>query len=114
MRAPSSLQRRRWLNGSFFSLLFYVFRFYSLLVRSDHSLLRRLALVVQFAYQVVSLVMTWVGLSTLFLCIFLVCELALIEVDSEIRSNCLLALTLIYTFLTMAQVRAAPYLTCCN
>jgi chitin synthase len=44
-------QRRRWLNGSFFALVFYISRFTQLLGRSDHSLCRRFWLTVQFMYQ---------------------------------------------------------------
>jgi len=47
-------QRRRWLNGSFFSLVFYVTKFSTVLHRSDHGLWRRMALSIQFVYVAAS------------------------------------------------------------
>lgn len=43
-------QRRRWLNGSFFALVYYVKRFKQLL-GPHHSICRRFWLTVQFVYQ---------------------------------------------------------------
>ncbi len=45
-------QRRRWLNGALFSLIYYVAKFRFMLSRADHSCFRRLGLVIQFFYQV--------------------------------------------------------------
>jgi chitin synthase len=54
--APPSLvelikQRRRWLNGSFFSLLYYLHHFPRVLM-TNHSLLRKAALALQWGFQV--------------------------------------------------------------
>lgn len=43
-------QRRRWLNGSFMALLYYVQSFPRLLRRSEHSFIRRIALTMQFMW----------------------------------------------------------------
>lgn len=60
------LQRRRWLNGSFFATIYaqtHIFSIWS----SGHSLLRKLALHVEFFYQFVSMLFSWFAIGNFFL-----------------------------------------------
>ncbi len=52
------MQRRRWLNGSFFAAIYALVHAYDVW-RSDHSLLRKLAFHVEFFYQTISMVFSW-------------------------------------------------------
>lgn len=60
------LQRRRWLNGSLFAALYSVVHWTDLW-RSDHSLLRKLWLQLQFWYQFVTMLVSWFSLASFFL-----------------------------------------------
>lgn len=73
----------RWLNGSFFAavrvkhmlyagLIAQLLQLYSLihvaqLRRSDHSLLRKLALMLEFAYNALNLMFTWFSLANFYI-----------------------------------------------
>jgi len=68
---PSTLtelvkQRRRWLNGSFFALVYYISHFGRVL-QGGHSYTRRIAFIIQFLYQTLNLLMGWFLVATLFL-----------------------------------------------
>ena len=52
------LQRRRWLNGSFFAAVYALAHFYQI-NRSDHSILRRLMFMVEFGYQLFNMLFAW-------------------------------------------------------
>lgn len=52
------LQRRRWLNGSFFAAVYAIAHFYQV-GRSDHSGLRKFALLVEFIYQTINMLFAW-------------------------------------------------------
>lgn len=52
------LQRRRWLNGNTFASLYSLLNF-SRILQTSHSLLRKMALSLQFAYQAMSMSLTW-------------------------------------------------------
>lgn len=60
------LQRRRWLNGSLFAAAYAVFH-WTKLWRSNHSLLRKLFLQLEFYYQLVTLLVSWFSLASFFL-----------------------------------------------
>ena len=49
------MQRRRWLNGSFFAAVYALAHFYQI-NRTDHSLLRKLMFMLEFAYQTFNMV----------------------------------------------------------
>ena len=112
---PSTLidllkQRRRWLNGAFFSLVFYVFKFPSMLFRARHSLLRRLCLLVQFVYQTSWLALSWFAISTYFLCLFLAFGQALASQPVKILNDTLFAVTAVFGVVCLIQVRSC----CCG
>ena len=52
------LQRRRWLNGSFFAAVYALAHSFSIF-RSDHSFLRKLMFLVEFLYQTVNMIFAW-------------------------------------------------------
>ncbi|KAK9354300.1 chitin synthase-domain-containing protein [Lipomyces doorenjongii] len=60
------LQRRRWLNGSFFAALYSITHVFSIW-RSHHSVLRKLMLHVEFFYQTFSMLFSWFGIGNFFL-----------------------------------------------
>lgn len=60
------LQRRRWLNGSFFAAIYSQAHLFSIW-RSAHSLLRKLVLHVEFFYQLVSMLFSWFSIGNFFL-----------------------------------------------
>jgi chitin synthase len=57
-------QRRRWLNGSFFAGLFSLIHFWKLM-KTKHSLLRKIGFFVQFIYMLTNTLVTWFLLSAL-------------------------------------------------
>jgi chitin synthase len=60
------LQRRRWLNGSLFAAAYAVFH-WTKIWKSNHSLLRKLWLQLEFYYQLVTILVSWFSLASFFL-----------------------------------------------
>ncbi|KAJ5210590.1 Chitin synthase [Penicillium cf. griseofulvum] len=60
------LQRRRWLNGSFFAAVYAITHFYQIF-RSDHSFIRKFMLMIEFVYQTISMIFAWFGIGNFFL-----------------------------------------------
>ncbi|KAF7889907.1 chitin synthase I [Botrytis sinoallii] len=60
------LQRRRWLNGSFFAAIYALAHFYQLF-RSDHSFLRKIMFLIEFTYQTINMIFAWFALGNFFL-----------------------------------------------
>lgn len=60
------LQRRRWLNGSMFAAAYAVFH-WTKIWKSNHSLLRKLFLQLEFYYQLVTILVSWFSLASFFL-----------------------------------------------
>lgn len=60
------LQRRRWLNGSFFAAIYSISHVFSLW-RSSHSVMRKLLLHFEFLYQTVSILFSWFSIGNFFL-----------------------------------------------
>ncbi|WVR06545.1 hypothetical protein IAU60_003576 [Kwoniella sp. DSM 27419] len=58
--------RRRWLNGSFFAALYSLIHV-AQVWRSDHSVLRKLALMLEFAYNALNLVFSWFSLANFYI-----------------------------------------------
>ena len=52
------LQRRRWLNGSFFAAVYAIVHFYQM-NRTDHSLIRRFMFLIEFIYQTINMLFAW-------------------------------------------------------
>lgn len=59
-------QRRRWLNGSFFAAVYAITHFYQIF-RSSHSRIRKMFFLVEFLYQLISMIFSWFALGNFFL-----------------------------------------------
>ncbi|KAI9209850.1 chitin synthase-domain-containing protein [Polychytrium aggregatum] len=59
-------QRRRWLNGSFFASV-HALTHWHLIFRSDHNILRKILLCLEFTYNFISLIFSWFALANFFL-----------------------------------------------
>ncbi|OCF44366.1 chitin synthase [Kwoniella heveanensis CBS 569] len=59
-------QRRRWLNGSFFAAVYSLIHV-AQIWRSDHSLLRKLSLMVEFVYNALNLLFSWFSLANFYI-----------------------------------------------
>lgn len=67
------MQRRRWLNGSFFAAVYALAHFYQI-NRTDHSFMRKLMFMVEFTYQTINMLFAWFAIvslpgSRIFVCI---------------------------------------------
>ena len=60
------LQRRRWLNGSFFAAVYAIAHVHQLW-RSDHSALRKFMFIIEFIYQTVNMLFAWFAIGNFFL-----------------------------------------------
>lgn len=60
------LQRRRWLNGSFFAAIYSLVHFYKVW-HSAHSFGRKIFLHIEFIYQFINLVVSWFSIGSYFL-----------------------------------------------
>ncbi len=60
------LQRRRWLNGSFFAAVYAISHFHQLW-RSDHSALRKFMLAIENFYQTINMLFAWFAIGNFFL-----------------------------------------------
>lgn len=60
------LQRRRWLNGSFYASVYAIAHFYEFF-RSDHSFLRKIMFFVEFVFQTINMIFAWFAIGNFFL-----------------------------------------------
>lgn len=60
------LQRRRWLNGSFFAAVYAIVHFFQLW-RSDHSAIRKFMLLIENVYQTINMLFAWFAIGNFFL-----------------------------------------------
>ncbi|KAG5990982.1 Chitin synthase, class 3 [Claviceps pusilla] len=60
------LQRRRWLNGSFFAAIYAIAHFHDFF-RSDHSILRKMAFFVEFVFNTINMIFAWFAIGNFFL-----------------------------------------------
>ena len=60
------LQRRRWLNGSFFAAVYALAHFYQIF-RSDHGFLRKIMFLIEFGYQSINMLFAWFAIGNFFL-----------------------------------------------
>lgn len=60
------LQRRRWLNGSFFAAIYSIAHFYEFF-RSDHSFFRKIAFLVETLFQTINMIFAWFAIGNFFL-----------------------------------------------
>ncbi|AMD19429.1 HBR528Cp [Eremothecium sinecaudum] len=75
------LQRRRWLNGSFFAALYSFVHFYKIW-SSGHTFVRKILLTIEFVYLFITTLIAWFSLSSFFL-VFRILTLSLTIVHPE-------------------------------
>lgn len=70
-------QRRRWLNGTFFAMLYALGNMSRIWSESGHSFIRKLVLTMEFLYlTLVTLVGTWFGIGIFFVMLTTLLEVA--------------------------------------
>lgn len=60
-------QRRRWINGSFFAMLYAILGFYRVLSETNHSFSRKLVSIFEFGYYLISIVLNWLLIGCFYL-----------------------------------------------
>ena len=70
-------QRRRWLNGSFFAMLYAILNFNRFWTRSTHSLSRKIAVTLQFVTYVLNIFLNWFLVGTFYIAFILVVDQAM-------------------------------------
>jgi chitin synthase len=63
-------QRRRWLNGSLFAMLYAVLNFGRFIEESSHSMVFKFWVTIEFAYQCVTLLLNWFLCANFFLAFY--------------------------------------------
>jgi chitin synthase len=71
------LQRRRWLNGSFFAAVYALAHFYEI-GRSRHSFLRKFMFMIEFFYQAVNMIFAWFAIVS-----FVCTTVHFVEIDAN-------------------------------
>ncbi|OAA33625.1 class 2 chitin synthase [Moelleriella libera RCEF 2490] len=64
-------QRRRWLNGAFFAAVYSLVQFRQILA-TDHTIMRKILLYVEFAYQLLQLLFTYFSLANFYLTFYFI------------------------------------------
>ncbi|KAG7758698.1 hypothetical protein KL947_002367 [Ogataea haglerorum] len=90
-------QRRRWLNGSFFAALYSVMHFYRI-GRSNHTLRRKLVLLVEVVYQTVNIGLSWLSISFYFL-VFRILTLGLTDTSVGFKAGNILAVVFLWLYI---------------
>ncbi|KAI9243443.1 chitin synthase 1 [Phascolomyces articulosus] len=95
-------QRRRWLNGSFFSGIYALFHWGKILT-TRHSILRKCLLFIELIYLSLSWIFSWFALGNFFLCFYIITlSLSTIQhtpFDPETAKNVHIGLTYVYIVL---------------
>ena len=60
------LQRRRWLNGSFFAAVYAIVHFFQIW-RSSHSAMRKFMFFIEFTYQTINMLFAWFAIGNFYL-----------------------------------------------
>jgi len=100
-------QRRRWLNGTFFALIYVLLGFPRLLSRSSHSIWRQIALTLQFIFNFGGMLISWFGIGSLFLSFFLIYKLAFEQVGPAAGSAIMWAFSSTFMIIVLAQLLLA-------
>ncbi|ODA79710.1 hypothetical protein RJ55_05304 [Drechmeria coniospora] len=64
-------QRRRWLNGAFFAAVYSLFQFRQIMT-TDHTIARKMLLIIEFVYQAIQLLFTYFSLANFYLTFYFV------------------------------------------
>lgn len=91
------LQRRRWLNGSFFAAIYGLVHFPKIWT-SLHSIGRKLMLHVEFFYQFVNLIVSWFSIGSYFL-VFRILTTSLASSDLNFSPGNILSVVFLWLYL---------------
>ena len=94
------LQRRRWLNGSFFAAVYALAHFYQIW-RSHHSQLRKVSFIIEFVYQSLNMLFAWFAIGNFFL-VFRILTTSL--GDPELLGTAGLVLSVIFEWMYLATL----------
>lgn len=94
------MQRRRWLNGSFFAAIYALAHFYQIW-RSHHSAIRKFMFVIEFIYQFFNMLFAWFGIGNFFL-VFRILTSSLSEDD--LMGTAGLVLSVVFEWLYLATL----------
>ncbi|QPG73138.1 hypothetical protein FOA43_000444 [Brettanomyces nanus] len=90
-------QRRRWLNGSFFSAIYSLCHFYRTW-HTSHSLGRKILLHIEFSYQLLNLLVSWFSLGSYYL-VFRTLTVYLGDSDSNFAPGNVLSVIFLWIYL---------------
>ncbi|KAK5112716.1 hypothetical protein LTR62_003814 [Meristemomyces frigidus] len=93
------LQRRRWLNGSFFAAVYALAHFHQI-HRSHHSVLRKAMFYVEFVYQAVNMLFAWFAIGNFFL-VFRILTVSLSDPDLLGTAGLILAVVFEWLYLAV-------------
>lgn len=91
------LQRRRWLNGSFFAAI-YALAHFPKLWSSSHSIAKKFWLHVEFFYQFLNLVVSWFSIGSYFL-VFRILTTSLADSDLNFAPGNVLSVIFLWLYL---------------
>lgn len=91
------LQRRRWLNGSFFAAI-YALAHFPKLWGSSHSIGRKICLHIEFMYQFLNLVVSWFSIGSYFL-VFRILTTSLADSDLNFAPGNVLSVVFLWLYL---------------
>ncbi|PSC74218.1 chitin [Micractinium conductrix] len=96
-------QRRRWLNGTFFAMIYTLSNWNRIWTESHHSFIRKCVLSLEFVYLIImTFAGTWFGIGVFYTMLYQL-FLALFN-DSTLLKNIGSILSMIYLFLIIVQV----------
>ncbi|KAI5967241.1 CHS2 [Candida theae] len=91
------LQRRRWLNGSFFAAIYSLVHFFKVW-QSSHSFSRKIMLHVEFFYQLINLIVSWFSIGSYFL-VFRILTTSLSDTDLHFAPGNVLSVIFLWLYL---------------
>lgn len=91
------LQRRRWLNGSFFAATYSMWHFPKIW-KSSHSIWRKLFLHIEFIYQFINLIVSWFSIGSYFL-VFRILTTSLADSDLHFAPGNVLSVIFLWLYL---------------
>ncbi|WPH01738.1 Chitin synthase A [Acrodontium crateriforme] len=94
------LQRRRWLNGSFFAAVYALAHFYQI-GRSHHSAIRKFMFIIEFIYHAINMLFAWFAIGNFFL-VFRILTTSLS--DKALLGTAGLVLSVIFEWLYLATL----------
>ncbi|KAI5968166.1 chitin synthase I [Candida pseudojiufengensis] len=91
------LQRRRWLNGSFFAAIYSLVHFPKIW-KSSHSLGRKFCFHIEFFYQFINLIVSWFSIGSYFL-VFRILTTSLSDNDLSFAPGNILSVVFLWLYL---------------